>query len=239
MMNAVKYITLLCVALAYMSCGKSNNKILLTKNLEAFTKIQLNSTFDVVLIEDTVHSITLYGAEKRLENIQLEIVEGILNVDDAGRLKWLNPKNQKVELRISSQYFEQLKASETCFIRNEGEITSREFGLILENKANEADLNLNTDVFFYYNNFPCGGKVTLRGKTNLLKVWNYALMTVDAGELAAQDALVENHALSNCTVNVKNKLDYSIRSSGDIIVLGNPTEINAFDTDGEGKLELR
>lgn len=239
MMNAFKYLFLMCGAIAIAGCGKSNDKVLLTKSLEAFTKIQLNSTFDVVLIEDSVHSITLYGAEKRLENIQLEIIDGTLIADDGGRLKWLNPKNQKVELRISSKYFALLTASETCSIRNEGKITSQEFGLILENKANEADLNLNTDVFYYYNNFPCGGKVTLRGRTNLLKVWNYALMTVDAAELNANDALVENHALSNCTVNVKNKLDYSIGSSGNIIVYGNPAEINAFDTDGEGKLELR
>lgn len=239
MMNAFKYLFLMCAAFAIAGCGKSNDKVLITKSLEAFTKIQLNSTFDVVLIEDTVHSITFYGAEKRLENIKIEIVDSTLMVDDGGRFKWLNPKNQKVELRISSKYFALLTASETCSIRNEGEITSQEFGLILENKANEADLNLNTDVFYYYNNFPCGGKVTLRGNTNLLKVWNYALMTVDAAELNAKDALVENHALSNCTVNVKNKLDYSIRSLGNIIVLGNPTEINAFDTDGEGKLELR
>ena len=83
-------------------------------------------------------------------------------------------------------------ASGGCDIKTSNPITSNEFGLVLMGKVNHANLELDCNNFYYWNNFPCGGNLTLYGKTNILDLWNFAIMSIDAKNLIAQNAKIEN-----------------------------------------------
>ena len=104
-------------------------------------------------------------------------------------------------------------------------ITSTEFGLVLTGKSNQANLELNGNIFYYWNNFPTGGKLTLSGKTEILKIWNFDLMSVDAKNLTSKYAIVENSSKGDCAVTVLNKLEYKISGEGNIQLYGEPSEI--------------
>jgi len=90
--------------------------------------------------------------------------------------------------------------------------------------------------FYYWNDFPCGGLLTLSGKAESLKLWNYAILSVDAKYLTAKTAIVENNSQGDCTVNVGEKLNYSITNKGNINLYGSPTEIIEGVLNSSGQL---
>ena len=106
----------------------------------------------------------------------------------------------------------------------------------MASKLNEAVLQLNCTTFYYWNNHPCGGKLTLSGTVQNLRIWNFALMSVEAKDLTAYDALVENSSQGDCEVTVTGKLEYSIKNSGNIYLHGHPPQIVLKEKTSTGEL---
>lgn len=206
--------------------------------LDAFEKIELNSAFEVVLVQDTTYFVQINADEELMGEISIKNDHKNLSIINNKRLKWTSPASNIPKLFIHSADFKEVHANESCNITSANAITGKEFGLILKDKANYADIQLDCDVFFYWNNFPCGGKLTLRGRTRELKIWNTAIMSVDAKNLITDYALVDNESKGKCEVNVTNKLEYSIKGKGDIHVYGNPPEVVEQEKSASGKLVM-
>lgn len=222
--------------LILFSCEEENLTESILSELPPFNEIELNSPFDVYLKEDTSFFIEIYGNENIIEDIDFKVENNILKIINVSNSKWLTPTKNKIEIYISSKQLSKVSANETCNILTLNPITSSEFGLILKSKANQANLELDCSTFYYWNNSPCGGMLTLYGKTERLKIWNYALMSVDAINLIAQQALVENSSLGDCKVTVINKLEYSIFGVGNIHLYGSPAEIIENQSTSSGQL---
>ncbi|OFX61605.1 MAG: hypothetical protein A2046_09890 [Bacteroidetes bacterium GWA2_30_7] len=212
-------------ALFLSSCKKDNLKDNKYYTLTPFNRIELNSTFDVYLNEDSNYSINIVGDKNIIENITFYIEDNILKISNKQKLKWLTPTKNKVELYINSKPLRMIVAKQTCNINTLSAITSDVIGLVLSSKANQANLELNCNEFYYWNDFPCGGKLTLYGKTEKIKLWNFAIMSIDAKNLITNYALVENSSKGNCEVTVLKEFEYSIFGTGDIILNGSPPKI--------------
>jgi hypothetical protein len=219
-----------------VSCKKENMHERRFSVLDPFNKIELNSPFDVYLNESNSNSIEIIGYEEVIRNVTFSIDSNVLKIGNPSHSKWLTPRKNKIELYINSEQLSGVTANETCNINTLTPITSDKFGLVLASKANEANLELDNHNFYYWNNFPCGGKLILSGKTDELKIWNYAIMSVDAKNLIAKYALVENSSKGNCEVTVLNKLEYSIFGAGDIHLYGSPPEIIKIQVTSSGQL---
>ena len=226
----------LCNLIFFFSCKKENLVEHRFSALAPFNKIELNSTFDVYLNEDTSFAIKIIADEKIIGNINFNIDNNVLSITNTTKLKWLTPEKNNVEIYINSKQLSEINVNRTCNIKTLNPITSNDFGLILKDKANEATLELNCHNFYYWNNSPCGGKLTLSGKTDELAIWNFALMSVDAKNLIATNAHVENSSKGNCEVNVLNKFEYSIFGDGNIQLYGTPTEIIKLQVTSSGQL---
>jgi hypothetical protein len=234
----VKYthISFIVFAVLLASCKKNNPESSTYESLNSFSEIEVNSNFDVYLVEDSIFSIEIKGFKKAISNVDYIIESGILKIDNNQKYKFTHPKTNKITLYIHSEPLETVTVNETCFIRTVNPITSEDFGLILKSKANYAELDLAGNTFYCWNNFPCGGKLTLHGTTNLLKLWNTAILSVDAKDLVASYALVQNSSKGLCEVNVTNKLEYSLLGDGNIELYGNPPIQNQIEKSGTGKL---
>jgi hypothetical protein len=103
-------------------------------------------------------------------------------------------------------------------------------------KLSTIELELNCKRFLYWNNYQCGGKLTLTGRTENLLIYSFALMTVDARALEADYAWIENHSKGDSRVHVENTLEYSIHGVGNIYLYGNPPEIIAHEVTSSGQL---
>lgn len=204
--------------------------------LEPFDQIEINDAFEVYLSEGTAYSVEIIGHEKIIEFVDLKVENNTLSIENKRKTKWITPNKNKIKIYVNSQQLKQITAAEGCNIQTLNPITSVEFGLILAGKSNQANLELDGNTFYYWNNFPAGGKVTLTGKTEILKIWNFAIMSVDAKDLTARSAIIENSSKGDCEVTVLDKLEYSINGKGNIQLYGNPLEIIANNLSSSGQL---
>lgn len=237
-MKNLIYIIIIFSALGFGSCNKSMEQHIIEKPLAEFDSLVLNSVFDVYLIQGTENSIKLEGAKKILENIDYSIENNTLTIKNNYKGNWVHPKHNKIKLTITVNQISRISANETCNIKTVNTLIGDEIGLILTSKLNEASLDVSCNTFYYWNNFPCGGRVKLTGTTNELKLWNVALMAIDAYELSANSVIIDNSSKGNCKVNCLQTISYSIKGEGNIYVKGNPIEIIKIEESSTGQLIL-
>jgi hypothetical protein len=231
-----KIISSVGLLLLLSNCKQDDGLVEIKKDeLSAFKEIELNDAFDVVLYQDSMFSIQIEANEKFIDAVEYSVQDSVLKVDYASGKRWRNPEINKVKLIIRGDRPRKLQANESCFVRTGNEIVSDEFGLVLFGKLNQADLELGGRVFYYWNNHPCGGKVNLKGKVDQLKLWNFAIMQVDASACESRYGLVENYSKGECKIHITEKLDYSLVGEGNIILKGNP-ELKLLQENSSGIL---
>lgn len=226
------------LAIVNASCSKSMEQQTIETPLAEFDSLVLNSVFDVYLVQGTENSIKLEGAKKILENIDYTIANNTLTIKNNYKGNWIHPKNNKIKLTITVNQISLISANETCNIKTVNTLIGDEIGLVLTSKLNEATLDVNCNTFYYWNNFPCGGRIKLSGNTTELKLWNVALMAIDAYDLIANTVLIDNASKGDCKVYSTQSLTYSIKGEGNIYVKGNPSTIVKVEESSTGELIL-
>ncbi|MDA3891079.1 MAG: DUF2807 domain-containing protein [Salinivirgaceae bacterium] len=230
-----KYIIFISTIL-FFSCQKNNQFTSIAENLSPFTSVELNSAFNIYLSEDSVFEIEIEGYERNVESIDFSVTDSVLSIRNNVNFKFTTPTKNKIDIYIKSKPLKQVSANETCNIKTITPITSASFGLILKSKSNRANLELNSGTFWYWNNFPCGGLITLNGQSKVLKLWNYALIKIDAQNLIVERAEIANHSKSDIDIHVTDKLEYSISNVGNIVLHNTPKEIIKNEVTSSGKL---
>ena len=235
----MKKLAIYLIMIAFFACQKEEDSMRKKVNLEAFHSIELNEAFEVKLIEGSAYSLEMEGMESFIKKMEYQITDSVLVIDNSKRFKWSDPQNNIPKLWITCPHLELVTANESCDIKTVNPITTSEFGIILGSKANVAEIETDNQIVFYWNNFPCSGKLTLRGQTNELKIWNTALMTVDASLLMTEFAYISNDSKGDCLVNVSETLEYNLNGEGNLIVFGNPAEIIDQGSSNSGSILLR
>lgn len=226
------FVFIFCVA-----CSKSTI-VTNQHTLNRFNKIEINGSFNVVLIKDAVNKLEVICDDKIIEDILFNISEHTLILSEEIKNKWLKPKIATPIIKVYYTDISEIVVNQTCYVTTENAIKQDYFGVVLKSKANVANLNLDCKHFYYWNNYPSGGKLTLAGKTTELNIWNDAIMSVDASELTTEKALIENNSKADCIINVSDSLKYSISNVGNIINVSSPNNIEILSHNGEGKLIL-
>jgi len=227
---------LLIVLIMANSCSKKSNTITQSYDLEYFNHIKFYDSFNIILHESDEFRIEITADEKRIEFISFNITDTILEIKNDKTARWANPHKNEVEIHVYSEPLSFIEAEESGFISTANPITTEEFGLVLKSKVNEAHLELDCGTFYYWNNIPSGGKLTLTGASDVTKIWNHALMNVDAKALATRVALVSNSSKGIIEVSPTEKLEYSIYDIGNIHLHSVPSEIISIEISGEGNL---
>ena len=218
------------------SCQKKMEPTVINFSLEEFDTLTLNSVFNVELIQGTTNSISIEGAKKIIEKVDFNIENNNLTLVNNFKGNWVYPKKNKITVKLTVNNLSRINANETCNIRTINTLTGNELGLVVTGKLNEATLAVDCNSFYFWNNFPCGGKINLSGSTNELKIWNVALMSVDAKNLLSNIVSIENSSKGDCRINCIQKLTYSIKGEGNIFLSGNPIELFKIEETSTGKL---
>ncbi len=206
------------------------------RQLDEFDSIHFNSVFEVSLIQDTFNAIRIEGASKILDKISVTIQNNTLTLHNSYHGKWMHPKHNKIKVFLTVNKINQIKANETCNVTTSNTLVTDSLLYIMASKFNEAKLDINCQSFSYWNNFPCGGRLTLSGTTNSLAIWNVALMAIDASQLDANIAYCENTSKGDCKIKCHQQFNYLIKGEGNIFLLGNPPLIVDQGITGKGQL---
>jgi hypothetical protein len=220
-----------------ISCGKNNDELIVQDfDLPAFDSLVLDAVFEVEILEDEHFSLRITGTAEVIKDLSYTVQNGKLTITNSNSKLWTHPKTNPPILLISGHGLTRIEAKETCNIKTLNTITTASFGILLGGKLNIADLMLDCTNFYYWNTSPVGGRLTLKGKTDNLAIYNGALMEVDANEFPCNLATVYNGSKSDVHVFVRQHLDYSIAGTGNIYLSGNPTEIVAGELYSTGRL---
>ncbi|NPA45118.1 MAG: hypothetical protein GXO49_06265, partial [Chlorobi bacterium] len=139
---------------------------------------------------------------------------------------FIKPKSNDIYITIHVKKISLIKLNGSSKVTSKIPlINNYEIGLIANAKYNEADLNVNSKVFYYWNTHLNGGRIFVKGSVETLKLWNASLGSVDATNLNAENVLVDNDSKGNCKVNVSNKLECKITGTGNVYYYGTPKTI--------------
>jgi hypothetical protein len=231
-----RFIFLALLLVLCAQCTKEKKTEMVQLSISEFDTLTLNSVFDVYLIQGDSNHITLEGNPKILEKVRAEVTNNTLNVYNDFSGKWLHPSNNHIKLTITTNGLTRINSGETCNIQTLNTLTGNEIGIVMTSKLNQATLDINCNSFYFWNNFPCGGKLTLRGNTHELKIWSVALMAVDAKGLNADIATLDNKSKGEITATVTQFVHYRIGGKGNIQLWGNAPQVVDLGSDGDGKL---
>jgi hypothetical protein len=237
-MKSVISIVIISFFVLATGCRKQKGNTSKVFSLAEFDTLKMESVFEVYLIQGNTNSMKLEGAKQIVENVSIEILNNTLKIRNAYKSNWLHPSNNKIKLYITVNQISKIVASESCQIRTLNALIGNEIGLIMASKYNSAELELDCKTFYYWNNFPCGGQIKLSGKTNELKIWNVALMAIDAKYLEAENVLISNTSKGDCKVTCRKQISYKIAGTGNIYLNGNPPIIEKIEESSSGKLIL-
>lgn len=234
-------IALLSIVLVgiFSACKKDFELSTIEASLAQFDTLTLNSVFEVHLIQGISNEIKIEGASKILSKVTYTIENNNLIIENNYHGNWMHPKHNKVKIYLTVDQLNRISANETCDIQTDNTLVANEIGLIMTSKLNHANLDVNCSTFYYWNNFPCGGKINLSGSCTNLKLWNVALMAVDASNLSCVDAYVDNASKGDINLRCMHQLSYKIAGEGNIINIGNPMILDKIEASGSGKLIIQ
>lgn len=227
---------LLLVVLIVFSCSKEQKIAERKIKIGSFHTLTIDNRFDVILTQGTTESIEIVGHPGLIEKVFTDLDNGELRLTSNFKSAWLKPKNNRVKVYLTVVELKRINVNETGSLECANELIGEEIGLVTTGKLADVKLKLNYNTFYMWNNFPCGGKITLSGTCEELKIWNYALMQVDALELIATNSFIENYSKGDITISPQNQLTYRISGEGNIRVKGIPSFIEELGNEGTGEL---
>ena len=229
------YLLIIALCFTFVSCKKEQT-ISVEHGLGEFDTLVFSDVFDVTLIQGTENKIKVMGSSKFVAHVDWETTNNTLKIRNNSKKKWLNPTTNKIHLEVTVNGIARIIANETCAIKSQNELIGNELGLILKSKLNHASLQLNCNTFYYWNNFPCGGTITLKGQCHTIKLWNYALMQINATQLQTSIGEIENTSKGDIHLWCSDSITYKINGTGNIYVRGNPLFLQNNGGTGSGIL---
>jgi len=220
-----------------LSCEKHRNVVQI-RELEPFSGLFVNSSFNIEIHPDTAFRIVLSGSSDIVQEIDVSRIADTLILENNFSAQWLRPGDNPIQVDLYCDSLRRIVLNESCNLTSSGPIHADEIGLIAVSRLNIVDLEFDANTVFYWNNFPCNGSMVFRGETENLKIWNTALMSVDASRLSSSYTLVENDAGVECRVDANDILEYSITGAGNVVVSGSPEIVSAGELTGSGQLIL-
>ena len=199
-----------------------------------YNHLKINSSFDVFLKQDSSSTISIEADEDMIKEIDLTYDNDTLIISNNLEKNWLKPTSTIPKITIYFSEIAEIKVNEKCFVKSINTIKQHYFGLVLGSKTNAAELEMNCKNFYFWNNFPCGGQLKLKGKVNNIKLWNFALMSIDAKQLTVKNAIIENSSSGDVSVNVADTMNYKIYGAGNVICTPKPKVILNNGQLGEG-----
>lgn len=234
MMRLIVYIVVFATLSA---CNKVDKKtVSIQQSVAGFHSVELNDVFEVVLVEDSIFYVEIIGSPKMVEGVKVVCTDSVLYLDRKNGNRWYRPSKNEIKVIVHSKPLKLVVANHTCFVETMNPISSYEFGLVFKGKASQGDLELNCNSFYFWNNEPTGGLLKVRGRSNFFKVWNAAIMVVDAKDLETEYGLIENYSKGDCSVRAINTFEYVITGMGNIHLYGNPSLIVEKQRTGSGVL---
>lgn len=205
-----------------------------TQNLSDYSTIEIESSFEIELISDTVNKVVVSCGENLQPFIKIEVVNDILYLKHEIKNNW-SRNYERVKLELHTRPFGVISVRKPVRIYTTRVYKAPSFGFVDYMKYSELDLDIDVDdcmVVMSSDNF---GQYKVRGTAKRANFWGWGSCLVRADSLITDHCYILHRGMGNVYVNSTGQLNADIQSTGNVYYTGNPAQIN-FQRKGSGNL---
>lgn len=181
------FFTTICFVL-FFSCNNTNNclkklgvKKTVKENLHGFYNLNLNSCFDVILVDSSAYAIKIESYENIIPLIEREVNHGVLNLKNTYSCTWLK-KEDLPKITIYAPRIDTVYVNEPCDIRSEKKLSYDKFIMKISAKIFTCDLFLDCS-FLWFQAMATTGTYNLQGKADWALISNAGQGNLNAENL--------------------------------------------------------
>ena len=184
-----------------------------------FNSIDVSSSIDVYVKQDSVASIKIEADENLMEYIQVIDDGGVLRIhpDEGYNLR----PSKSIKVYVSSPAYKSFEASGACNIYSENKITSSDIIDIDLSGSCDAKLELNAPNVNADLSGACN--IELKGETKEFKVGGSGSTGIKSMELLAENVDVDISGAGEADVYASVKLNVEVSGAGSVKYKGNAT----------------
>jgi len=206
-----------------------------TVEVQNFSSLIVNDIFDIELIQDSLSFVLVEGYKKIIEKVDFSLNSDTLSVKNNFKCSFLKPEKKHIKLYLHIKNLNLIILNKPSKIRSFNNISGNSLQLILLNKFNDIELNVNYNSLNVGNENTGGGNTVLKGKCNYLFLDNRGMCSTDASKLETNFVVINNHSVADCHINSVKKINCKIYGLGNVYYSGNPDSINVKQN-SQGKL---
>lgn len=210
---------------------KGNGKVATErKELGDFSGVELHSSFDVYVSEGSPASVIIAAEENIIPHIELQVVNGILNIETEDNISLRTRK--PVKIYVTSPGYNNIQVHSSGNIIGQTKITN-ETKLDLS-VSGSGELKLDVDAPEIETNVSGSGEMSLSGETKKISGDVSGSGEIRAMNLKSEEADLQISGSGNIDVYTSVKLDASISGSGNVRYKGG-AKVNS-STSGSGEV---
>ncbi len=196
----------------------SGNQVTSTRNVEAFSEIEVGGSIKLVLKQDSSASLRIVADDNIQDRIETRVRGGKLRIEMDGNFCETGP----ITIYASSNVFEGVDASGAVEVISDGTLSGERFSLELSGST-KVNLVINTGEM--RTDASGSTEVTLKGQAR-----SHEVDMSGSGEVEALDFVVGNYRIntsgaSELRINVLNHLDVESSGASEVSYRGNPKDI--------------
>lgn len=215
------------VSLLFSACniniGENGNGNVVTEEREVtadFTEVRGSTGLEVYLTQGAENKIVVVADENLLQYIQTNIEDGKLNVKTSHNIG--RSKSKKVH--VTYKELNNIEASSGAEVIGNSVIKSQNLSL---RSSSGAELTVEVFAQNLIAKSSSGSDLEVSGKATSLNADASSGSELDAKKLLVINCKAEASSGAEVTVNVKEKLETSASSGGEINYFGNPVSVNS------------
>jgi Putative auto-transporter adhesin, head GIN domain len=191
-----------------------------TRQLAAFSKLDLQGAADVVLIQGGSESAKIEAENVPLDHIYTEVRNQTLFISLKKRK---NYENLKLKIYLTFRQLNAISSSGAFNLTTESTIKASDF-LVDFSGAGNVDLKINAKNLKLHSSG--AGNMEVSGKADFQKIVLSGAGNVQAFDLMSQTSEVELNGVGNVELNVSNQFTAELNGMGSIRYKCNPTSKN-------------
>ena len=228
-MNCVKTLLIITLIPLFYSCEyidsiNKTGKVISTEiSLNEFDKIDIESPYNIVLIQDTLYYIYIEGMDYLVDDIIIEQTDNTIKLNH--KTPGIIQKKKMPHLYIHSKHFSSITSNSPGELTNVDTLREKTLSVVINGRGTYFDSNLCIDTESFL--LRAFGEIntgihTISGKTLkasfIMEGCTYAL----AEDLQSDHADFTHKSAADCTVTTNKTLNVIIYSSGNLLYKGTP-----------------
>jgi hypothetical protein len=201
------------------------------REITSFHRIDLYDNIDVVLIQDTIESITIKARQNIEPNIITRVENGTLVLQNGTRCKWLRDPSENPIVYIGVKNLDYILYAGSGDVTSSNIIQAENISLYSASGAGNVEISLNSKQLNATIEYESADFI-FHGSADLCYSYANSRATLNLSDLAIKNLNIGYASVKDITVNVSDRIDAHVYHTGNIYYKGNPAVYTTYYSSG-------